>query len=123
MTQFENIKQSNDETYGYQIDNPIKIGYSKPQKSIGYTYEFLSRLRDSSNNPLNIIEKYSTKDPNYEPSFWDKIPKRFDSSISGGMLDCYILTVNNYIDTIKLYFDIYEDKPLFIPKGLTFFKE
>ena len=123
LTRLEKIKETNDESYGYDVDNPIRIGYSNPQESIDYTYLFLSSLRDSSNNPLNYIERFSTADPNYEPSFLDKIPKRFDNSISGGILDCYILTMNNDRDTIQLYFDIYNYKQLFIPKGLKFIRE
>lgn len=122
QTMLSSIEETVDETYGYTIGNPIRIGYSSPQKSIDYTYEFIDRLRDSSNMPLKLLYRVSVIDTNYKPSFWEKIPKRYGNSGSSAILDRYTLTKNNDRDTVNLFVDIFKEEPLYIPKGLQFVK-
>jgi hypothetical protein len=116
----QTIQICTDSTYGYTAKNPILIGYSKSQESIRYTYDYISRLRNSNGAPFNILYRVSVDNPSYTPPL---LPRRHGYPYEegdNGILDKYALIAIGTVDTIHLYFDIYNHGQLNIPKGLIF---
>ena len=105
-----------DPTYGYSINNPIKIGYYSVPKSIEASHKYISLLRTEEGKSLRLIMSGTTMAP--EGIQKKSIPMRFGSNIKSGMLDFYMLVVEGTEDTLKLYFDAYQKGDLAVPVGL-----
>jgi hypothetical protein len=123
---FSSIELTNDETYGYTAENPVTIKNADLYNSIGSSYYYLSRLRTEKGNKLQLIEKFSVNNPNYQkPPF--PLQNRYTgqplSYGTGPLLDLYILKPENETDTIRIYINPYLKGEIKVPNGLNFVKE
>jgi hypothetical protein len=122
---FLSIKPSEDKSYGYTLENPIKIGYySNWEKSTDAALFFLSKLK-KNNHPLRLIMHYSMGRPqNLQPN--NNIPLRFGGQNNlQNIIDRYDLILKGTSDstTVVLYFDVILKDELQIPIGLEFDKD
>jgi hypothetical protein len=123
---FANPTNTDDQSYGYTVKNPITIKNSDLNNSIGSSYYFLSRLRTEKGNKLQLVQRYSVDNPAYKkPAL--SLTHRFTgqplSYGTGPLLDYYILVPENETDTIKLYINPYLKGEVRIPFSLKFEKE
>jgi hypothetical protein len=120
---FTSVLPTTDTTYGYTAQNPVTIKNADLQNSIGSSYYFLSRLRTENGNKLQLIQRYSVNNPNYnQPAVqlqnrYTGMPLNYGS---GPLLDLYILKAENETDTIKIYINPYFKGDVKIPAGLRF---
>ena len=118
---FSSIQSADDETYGYTASNPILIKNADLGKSINASYYYMSRLRSSNGNNLELIDRFSVGNPNYDDP---KIPvnNRYTGQPlnKGGapLLDCWVLLSDK--DTITLYTNPYKKGVVQVPNGMTF---
>lgn len=123
---FSMIESTSDLSYGYTAENPVAIKNADLNNSIGSSYYYLSRLRTNKGNKLQLIQRSSVDNPNYEkPKFallnrYTGVPLSYGS---GPILDLYILRPENEPDTIKIYINPYVKGIVKIPSGLKFDKE
>jgi hypothetical protein len=116
---FENVKVSNDKSYGYTATNPVMIKNGSQPQSIDASLYYLSRLRTEQGEKLQLIQRYSVGNPNYKKG---GIPLRDGSTIggSGPLLDLYIFQPESGKDTIRIYVNTYEKDEVKVPTGLKF---
>ena len=119
---FSTLGSSKDSTYGYSNMNPLKMKKGDQQKSIEYSKKFLKGLRTIDNFKLNYLMRYSVDDPKYNRSSVHLTNRFTGMPLNGklGLLDEYIFTVSEKMDTIRIYVDIYNKGDLLIPKGLKY---
>ena len=122
---FSLIESSTDPTYGYTSENPITIKNSDLGNSINLCYYYLSKLRTSDNKKLQLIQRYSVVNPNYQkPTI--ALQNRYTGQPlnygTGPLLDLYILKPEDIQDTIKIYMNPYLKGTVKIPLGLKFEK-
>ena len=123
---FSEIESATDETYGYTAENPVTIKNADLNHSIGSSYYFISRLRTENGNQLELINRYSVDNPNYEKpaiALQNRYTGESLNSGTGPLLDLYILKPENEPDTIELYINPYVKGTVKVPVGLTFEKE
>ncbi len=123
---FANIIDTNDPSYGYTPENPITIKNANLNNSIRSSYYYLSRLRTEKGNKLQLIQRFSVINPNYEKPAIPLKNKYTGQPLSygtGPLLDCYVLVPKNEIDTITLYINPYLKGKVKIPVGLKFESE
>jgi len=123
---FSEIEPTTDLSYGYTAENPVKIKNADLNNSIGSSYYYLSRLRTEKGNKLQLIERFSVANPDYqEPAI--PLQNRYTGQPlnygTGPLLDLFILTPENEPDTIKIYINPYIKGVVKIPCGLRFEKE
>ena len=123
---FSTIDSTSDLSYGYTSENPVAIKNADLNNSIGSSYYYLSRLRTVKGNKLQLIQRFSVENPNYEKpkialqNRYTGKPLRYGT---GPILDLYMLNPENETDTIKIYINPYLKGIVKIPSGLTFEKE
>jgi hypothetical protein len=118
---FIGIQPTTDPKYGYAPESPIRIGHSGwmyPKKNVEASYYFLSHLRGSNGEPLRLLYHATVDDPTNKPHSMET--RGFGTIVTSGLLDEYILIVDETGDTLSLFFDIYHKGPILIPEGLTF---
>lgn len=123
---FSTTESTPDLSYGYTAENPVTIKNVDLNNSIGSSYYYLSRLRTEKGNKLQLIQRFSVKNPNYKkPAIG--LQNRFTgepiSYGTGPILDLYILKPENELDTFKIYINPYLKGTVNIPRGLKFEKE
>jgi hypothetical protein len=70
--EFSKLPTSIDSTFGYKDKNPLKLKKGNLEKSIAYSLDFLKRLTTVDNQQLELLMRYTVKDPNYNR------PKKFN---------------------------------------------
>ena len=100
---FSGVEEAPTSSYGYSIDDPIKLGYYGLNESISASKTYISRLR-LQGEPLVVIYRASTQNP----------------ADKNKPLDLYRLVTESAEDTIALYVDVYHKAPVWAPRGLTF---
>lgn len=100
----ENLKISNDPTYGYSPNNPIKVANSK--NPTGDSVLYLKSLRGPNNE---IIEYYRSGSFSHCTD---------DPSKPNILLDRYILNHENNDDDIIIFINIYDSSEMMVPFGL-----
>ena len=100
---FSRLSVSKDSTYGYTAANPLKMKRGNHQKSIGYSYDFLSGLKTKDNRKLKFLQRLT-------------IGKAADK---GRQLDKYIFLTSEK-DTLTIYVDLHSKDNLRIPVGLQY---
>src|SRR6056297_736060 len=63
---FSSVEPAIDTTYGYTAENPVTIKNADLNNSIGSSYCYLSRLRTEKGNRLQLIQRFSVENPNYQ---------------------------------------------------------
>src|ERR1035437_6674687 len=119
---FSSLGNSQDDNYGYSVNNPILIGeYSNWQKNAELTFFYLSKLTYDK-KPLQYILHATVEKPDNQPRKKESLPLRFGvpSSLGGKFLDLYVVVPHGTTDTLKLYFDEEIKGSLKIPKGFEF---
>lgn len=99
--------QSDDETYGYTEENPIRVGGNVNRSGPGNERKYLSSLVNEDGAFPKI-----TRQGNCCPF---KTPH---GMMGNGVLDIYQLVFEKSKDTIILYLDLYDYETPKIPKGL-----
>ena len=119
---FSEVPESTDSTYGYTDTNPIKLKKGNPERSIGYSYDFLSGLATPDNKGLRFVQRYSVENPKN-----DKGERQLNNRYSGKpmtgkgeLLDKYVFVTHEKKDTLTIYVDIYRKGELRIPVGLKY---
>mgnify|MGYP001462184287 CR=1 FL=1 len=95
---------SEDETYGYQQSNPIKVGGGPSRER-----EYLNLLRGPNGEAVRFSRDGSCcgfATPN--------------SPFGGGMLDIYSVWIGDRAEPVKLYLNMYDYEQPKAPKGFTF---
>ena len=123
---FSETIQTEDQSYGYTPENPITIKNADLYNCIGSSYYYLSRLRTEKGDKLQLVRRFSVKNPNYKkPAI--PLQNRFTGQPlnhgTGPLLDYFILLPENENDTIELYINPYLKGEVKIPVGLKFEKE
>lgn len=110
-----------DSTYGYTASNPMRLKQGEPYSSAALSAVFVRNLRTADNQPLELLIRYSIKDPAYSPPAIKIYDRQTGLPISGklGLLDVYVLKTPAQ-DTIRLYVDIFHKGPRLIPQKLTY---
>lgn len=103
---FSKVPQATDSTYGYTATNPLKLKKGNPQKSIGYSYDFLNILVTRDNKPLKFVQRRTIGNP--------------EMSKREAQLDKYVFLTHARKDTVTIYVDIYSKGNLRIPLGLKY---
>lgn len=93
-----------DPTYGYNLDNPIRVGGLSLDE---FNFSGLDRETVFFDN---------LRGPNGEPVSYER-----SGSLSSGdtILDVFLLTSSGFSDTRTLYIDAYNFQELFAPVGFT----
>ncbi|MBP8945273.1 MAG: hypothetical protein KBG25_05130 [Paludibacteraceae bacterium] len=124
---FSKIEPTTDLSYGYTAENPVTIKNMDLNNSISSSYYYLSRLRTEKGNKLQLIQRFSVENPNYEKPKIALQNRYTGEPLSYGtgrpILDLYILKPENETDTIKIYINPYLKGTVKIPCGLKFEKE
>jgi len=123
---FSTIEPTTDISYGYTAENPITIKNADLNNSIGSSYYFLSRLRTDNGSKLELVQRFSVKNPNYKKPAVPMQNRYTGEPLNygtGPMLDLYILKAENESDTIKIYINPYSKGIVKIPNGLKFERE
>ncbi|ARS35650.1 hypothetical protein [Pontibacter actiniarum] len=123
---FSSVEPAKDPSYGYTAENPIAIKNTDLSSSVNSSYYFLSQLRSSNGNKLEIIRRYSVDNPNYTKAAAPVVNQHTGAPLSygtGPFLDFYMLKPVNEADTIKLYINPYHKGEIKVPVGLQFEKE
>lgn len=97
---------SDDATYGYTSQNPIKVGGYKEGEGDKYQVQYLRALFG----------------PNGQHIFYERLgsccPFATTNGMMGqGLLDVYRITYDGLKTPIKLYIDLYDSEPPKAPKG------
>jgi hypothetical protein len=120
--EFLNLQTSADSSYGYTAQNPLRLKKGNQQKSMEYSYSFLSGLRTQDGQTFKLLYTATTDNPNYkEPKI--KLTNRYSGMpLNGnlGLLDKYVLLTSNTKDTVRLYVDVYNKGELQLPIGLKY---
>ena len=87
-------------SYGYTVEDPVRIGHAGFPESIGLAREFLSRLRKDGER-LEVVSQSAVGTP---PRFTDR----------------YTVVTESSRDTLNLYVDVYRSAPLQVPEGLSY---
>lgn len=119
---FTTVEHSEQDSYGYTVDNPILIGhYNHWQKNTDLSYFFLSRLKKNG-IPLQMLMHATVIKPKDQPRKREPIPLRYGtpSSLGGKYLDLFVMVPRGTTDTLKLYFDVEIKGQTKVPKGLEF---
>ena len=119
---FESIGNSSDQSYGYNMDNPILIGqYSHWQKNTDLAYIYLSKL-NKNGQPLKMLLHATVDKPKDQPRKRESIPRLYGTtpSMGGRFLDMWRVLPEGTTDTIDLFFDVEISGDLKIPAGLSF---
>jgi hypothetical protein len=123
---FQEVEETTDKSYGYAAENPVTIKNADLNNSIGSSYYYLSRLRTENGNKLQLIERYSVRNPNYKKPLIG-LENRFTGEPlnygTGPFLDLYILKPENELDTLRIYINPYLKGAVKIPVGLKFENE
>ena len=119
---FMKLDNSTDSTFGYTAQNPLKLKKGNPEKSIDYSYSFLSGLKTKDYQALIYLSRFTTSSPTYkEPAI--SLNNRYTGlPISGksGLLDNYFFLTSVSKDTISIFVYIYNKGTLMVPIGLKF---
>ena len=119
---FTSVQNSDDDSYGYSIDNPILIGqYSNWQKNTELAYFYLSKL-NKDGKPLKMLAHYTVNKPEDQPRKKESMPRLYGTgpSMGGIFLDKWTMIPEGTNDTIDLYFDVEIKGAIKVPIGLTF---
>lgn len=120
--EFTKLTAATDSTFGYTVENPLKLKKGNAGKSIDNSHKFLSGLRTFDNQTLSLLYRTSTSDPAYkEPRI--RINNRQTGLPLGGkmgILDKYVFVTSTTKDTVTLFVDIYNKGNLFLPVGLKY---
>ncbi len=119
---FTSIQSSDDDTYGYNVNNPILIGqYSSWQKNTELAYIYLSKL-NKIGHPLKMILHATVEKPEDQPRKRKSIPilNGTPTSMGGIFLDKWIMVPQGTTDTLALFFDVEINGELKVPVDLTF---
>ena len=119
---FAGMEQAVDDQYGYTAENPVRIGYYKDfGDNIALCKYYLFCLRTIDGERLLVLDRVSVDDPKYDPSHGGflGLHSRGEPAV-GGILDEYTLVTESGKDSLQIYFDIYHNEPLAVPKGMTF---
>lgn len=119
---FSKLETSTDSTYGYSVQNPLKLKRGNQGKSIINSEKFLSGLKTDDNQSLIYLSRATVGDPGYkEPKI--RLYNRYTGvPISGklGLLDRYVFLTSDSKDTIRLFVDVYNKGTLMLPIGLKY---
>ena len=117
---FSQLTISTDSTYGYTGKNPLKMKKGSPEKSIGYSIDFLKSLKTEDNQRLELLQRFTVDDPSYVRSNTQLTNRYTGMPMNGklGLLDQYYFLTSEKKDTLTIYVDIYNKGELKIPKGL-----
>jgi len=116
------VESSSDQSYGYNIDNPIMIGqYSHWQKNTELAYYYLSKL-NKDGHPLKMLMHYTVDKPKDQPRKRESMSRLYGSgpSMGGRFLDRWTMIPVGTNDTVDLYFDVEIKGEIKVPIGLTF---
>lgn len=114
------ILPADDDTYGYTVSNPLRLKKGGVSKSLQYSLEFLKCLKTEDDQKLELVKDTSFLNPYYKPVVFDGGRNGIKYEGKYRMIDQYIFVSSVTRDTITIYVDIYESKPLFIPMGLKY---
>jgi hypothetical protein len=109
-----------DSAYGYIVEKPLQMKQRNADKSIPYTYTFLSGLRTTSGQKLNLVSRGSLENPRAQKG---RIKNRFTGLPLGGnlgILDRYTFITDRTGDTVVLFVDLYKKGILQVPAGLVY---
>lgn len=117
--EFYQMKNASDSTYGYSIDNPIKIKKGNNIKTLKRTEVFLNYLKTNDDKKLLLLWRDSYRNPNFDSEKWT-LKYRTGRPVNGnnGILDKYVFVIENTRDTVSLFVDIYNKSNIEIPVGL-----
>ncbi len=101
---------SDDPTYGYSYENPIKIGGGFPDGDLR-VFRYLNALLDPNRQPI-AFSRVGTCCP------FSASPGKMGSG--RGVLDVFQIDYDGLSEPIRLYFDVYHEKRLLAPIGLNF---
>jgi hypothetical protein len=103
---------SNDPTYGYSKDNPVKVGSKKKENMAAGEYKFMNSLTGPNGEEISFRRLGSCC------AF--KTPNGFMGD--GGLLDKFELTYKGLKEPIVLYLNMYDPGAVKAPKGLGYKK-
>jgi hypothetical protein len=113
---FSKLKQSTDSSYGYSVNNPLKLRKGDPLGGVSNANKFLLGLQTADGQELTIVSRIGVNDPNYKEK-----PGGIASNLGdGGILDKYELLTSVTKTKIILYVDIYHKGGLMLPVGLKY---
>lgn len=113
-------KPSNDSTFGYTSQNPIKLKAGNYNKSMDFSISYLKQLKTEDGQHLVLIRRGSVEDPNQSQKKPLLVNRYTGMPLNGklGILDKYQFVTEQTKDTLTLFVDIYNKGELLIPKGL-----
>jgi hypothetical protein len=120
--EFISLTQSEDSSYGYTAQNPLRLKKGNQRKSMEYANHFLLGLRLQDGQRLKLLFGATVENPNHKESKI-RLTNRFTGMpLSGnlGVLDKYVFLTSNTKDTITLFVDIYNKGELKLPVGLKY---
>jgi hypothetical protein len=120
--EYNDLAISQDSTYGYTPENPLKLKKGNQEKSILHSRLFLNGLKTQDNQNLVLLARESGHNPNYKKPaivITDRAP---GLPLGGklGILDKYIFLTSVKKDTISIFVDIYNKGKLMLPAGLKY---
>ncbi len=109
VVKFFDVKEiATDATYGYTIDNPIKVGGFQEQKGTSNERQYLASLAGPKGQTTRFRRLRSCCAFNTE------------NGVSGiGLLDVYEVVYPGLREPILLYINFYDYDKLFVPQGFT----
>lgn len=122
QSDFSRLSVTTDSTYGYTDTNPLKLKKGNPEKSIGYSYDFLHGLRTHDDQKLKFVKRTTVDNPNYKRPNVQSTDPHTGTPINekGSKLDKYIFLTSGNKDTVTIYVDVHRRGDLKIPMGLTY---
>lgn len=114
------ILPADNDTYGYTVSNPLRLKKGGITKSLQYSSKFIKCLKKEDGQKLELVKDSSFLNPYHKPVFFDGGKNGIKYEGKYRMIDQYVFVSSVTRDTITIYVDIYESKPLFIPMGLKY---
>lgn len=113
------MKNSVDSTYGYLINNPIKIKQGNRNKTTERVKLFFDYLRTFDGQKLLLLWIESHQNPNFN-SKKRTLKYRTGMPVNGnlGLLDKFVFITEKTKDTLGLFVDVYNKSTIEIPIGL-----
>ncbi len=112
-----------DQSYGYSLDNPLKMKRGNAGKSYDYFMAFLDRLTTEDGQKLVMLDHKTLKDADYvKPNLLIRDYQRgvFKKSVYGvsGLIERYRFVSETSKDTITLFVDFNSRDALQVPDKL-----
>ena len=121
---FSDLPTATDSSYGYTPKNPLRLKKGNQEKSMAYSYSFISGLKTLDSQTLTLLFRATVADPNYNQAALH-LNNRFTGLPANGklgVLDKYVFVTTITKDTIQLFVDVYNKGALMLPTGLKYEK-